>query len=94
MSSEIDESIDWLGVSVECASCPHIALLDAQKCRPLRACVFDRYARRIDRFFDWNPDLASNYLRHPYFEVRACAAKAADIFLLPALRVACPIATC
>ena len=85
MSTEIDESVDWLGAEVECVRCPHASLLDSKKCEPLRACVFDRYARRIDRFFDWNPELASAYLQHPYFEVRACAAKAADIFLLPAL---------
>ena len=65
------------------ASARILPLREAKKCQPLRACVFDRYARRIDRFFDWNPDLAASYLRHPYFEVRACAAKAADIFLLP-----------
>ena len=30
MSTEIDESIDWLGVAVDCAGCPHAALLDAK----------------------------------------------------------------
>ena len=44
------------------------------------ACVHDRYARRIDRFFDWNPSLANDYLEHPHFEVRAIAAKFADVF--------------
>jgi hypothetical protein len=83
MSTEIDEAIDWLGAPLDCGVCAHLGLRETKKCQPLRACVFDRYARRVDRFFDWNPDLAGSYLRHPYFEVRACAAKAADIFLLP-----------
>ena len=49
------------------------------------ACVNDRYARRIDRFFNWNPELANSYVAHPHFEVRAIAAKHADIFFLPPL---------
>ncbi len=60
MSTEIDEALDWLGDAVDCGGCPHAALLARQRCQPLRACVFDRYARRIDRFFDWNP--ASRYV--------------------------------
>src|SRR5271165_1018775 len=85
LSDEIDEAIDWQDEPVECESCPHLELRNAGKCQPLRACVFDRYARRIDRFFDWNPELGSRYVKHPYFEVRACAAKTAELFLLPAL---------
>ncbi len=50
-----------------------------------RACVHDRYARRIERFFYWNKALANDYLAHPYFEVRAIAAKFADVFRLPPL---------
>ena len=49
------------------------------------SCVNDRYARRIDRFFNWNPDLANSYVAHPHFEVRAIAAKHADVFQLPPL---------
>jgi hypothetical protein len=86
MSTEdIDEAIDWQGNAVDCAACAHQDRLAEEKCKPLRACVHDRYARRIDRFFDWNPDLARDYVAHDYFEVRACAAKAAEIFLLPAM---------
>jgi hypothetical protein len=84
-TDDIDEAIDWLGNAVECDACAHRDRLGGGRCKPLRACVHDRYARRIDRFFDWNPDLARNYVTHAYFEVRACAAKAAEIFLLPAL---------
>lgn len=85
MSTDIDEAIDWRGEIVDCAACAHRDRLESGRCAPLRACALDRYARRIDRFFDWNPDLARDYLAHPYFEARACAAKAAEIFLLPAL---------
>ncbi|EQD58189.1 LRV FeS4 cluster domain-containing protein, partial [mine drainage metagenome] len=51
----------------------------------MEACVEDRYAKRIDRFFDWNPGTAKNYLGHPYFEVRAVAAKHVEVELLPLL---------
>ncbi|WP_442754130.1 4Fe4S-binding leucine-rich repeat protein [Methylocystis sp. JAN1] len=84
-TDDIDEAIDWRGAPVDCAECAHQGRLTEAKCKPLRACVHDRYARRIDRFFDWNPDLARDYVAHDYFEVRACAAKAAEIFLLPAM---------
>ncbi|WP_457796166.1 4Fe4S-binding leucine-rich repeat protein [Methylocystis sp. S23] len=84
-TDDIDEAIDWRGDAVDCAACAHADRLVQEKCKPLRACVHDRYARRIDRFFDWNPDLARDYVAHDYFEVRACAAKAAEIFLLPAM---------
>lgn len=85
MSTDIDEALDWRGHPVDCGTCPHRSLLAEERCKPLRACVHDRYARRIDRFFDWNPEVARDYVGHPYFEVRACAAKAAEIFLLPAM---------
>jgi hypothetical protein len=85
MTDEIDETIDWRGVPVDCATCPHEALLARGKCKLGRACVQDRYARRIDRFFDWNPALANEHVAHPHFEVRAIAAKHADVFRLPRL---------
>ncbi len=85
MSTDISEALDWRGDPIDCRACPHQPLLAKERCKPLRACVQDRYARRIDRFFDWNPELARDYVGHPYFEVRACAAKAAEIFLLPAM---------
>ncbi|MCC6828318.1 MAG: LRV FeS4 cluster domain-containing protein [Novosphingobium sp.] len=80
-----DERIDWRGQPIACDGCAHVALAREGRCRPGHACVEDRYARRIDRFFDWNPDLADSHVRHPHFEVRAIAAKQADLFLLPAL---------
>ncbi|MBP7337963.1 4Fe4S-binding leucine-rich repeat protein, partial [Niveispirillum sp.] len=83
--TEIDEAIDWQGRAVSCGGCDHAALQALGRCRLLHACVRDRYARRIDRFFTWNQGLASTYLNHPHFEVRAIAAKFADIFLLPPL---------
>jgi len=85
MTDEIDESLDWLGNEVDCASCPHEPMLAAGRCALKHSCVNDRYARRIDRFFNWNPDLANSYVTHPHFEVRAIAAKHADIFQLPPL---------
>jgi len=78
----IDEALDWQGKAIDCGVCDHRALLAEGRCAPLRACPHDRYARRIDRFFDWNPLLARHYLAHPYFEARACSAKAAEVFLL------------
>ncbi len=83
--TDIDEAIDWLGREISCEPCAHRDLLAAELCRPKHACVHDRYARRIDRFFAWNPELANGYLTHPHFEVRAIAAKSADVFRLPAL---------
>ncbi|WP_395666763.1 4Fe4S-binding leucine-rich repeat protein [Methylocella sp.] len=84
MKTDIDEALDWLGEPVLCETCAHLER-KGSRCQPLKACVHDRYARRVDRFFDWNADLAQGYLKHPYFEVRACAAKAADVFHLPPL---------
>ena len=82
---DIDEARDWRGDEIDCAACSHQDLTNTERCRLKHACVHDRYARRIDRFFDWNPELANSYLAHPHFEVRAIAAKHAGIFLLPPL---------
>jgi hypothetical protein len=85
MTHDIDEARDWLGDEINCRSCDHRALAAAGGCRLKHACVHDRYARRIDRFFNWNPQLANSYVAHPHFEVRAIAAKHASVFLLPPL---------
>ena len=85
MTNETFEAFDWLGQALSCDACPHRALSEVGRCRLRHACVFDRYAKRIDRFFGWNPALANEYLTHPYFEVRAVAAKHADVFQLPPL---------
>lgn len=84
-TDEIQVSRDWQGNEIRCDTCRHRALAAEERCRPLRACVHDRYARRIDRFFAWNPLLANDYLAHPYFEARAIAARYADVFRLPLL---------
>jgi hypothetical protein len=47
--------------------------------------VHDRYSLRIARFFTWNPRLADQWLAHAYFEVRALAARHANLFRLSAL---------
>lgn len=85
LDNDIDEAKDWQGRDIDCGQCEHTLLLADNKCELKRACVHDRYARRIDRFFDWNPGLANRYLTHAHFEVRAIAAKHADVFSLPPL---------
>ena len=85
MPNDIDEALDWRGNEVDCGACAHQTLPDNGLCRLKHACVNDRYARRIDRFFNWNPELANSYIAHPHFEVRAIAAKHASVFLLPPL---------
>ena len=85
MIDDIEETIDWQGNPVDCSTCAHLDMNATGKCRLSHACVNDRYARRIDRFFHWNPDLANRYVNHPHFEVRAIAAKHAAVFLLPPL---------
>jgi hypothetical protein len=85
MNDDITEAVDWRGHAVDCESCPHLELRGHGRCQPGHACVNDRYARRIDRFFNWNPALADNYVKHEHFEVRAIAAKHATVFLLPPL---------
>lgn len=77
---------DWQGQPLDCTACPHAALRRvADGCAPGRSCMQDAYARRIDRFFLSHPQLAGQHLQHPYFEVRAIAARHADVFALPAL---------
>ncbi|MCA1458196.1 LRV FeS4 cluster domain-containing protein [Bradyrhizobium sp. BRP22] len=85
MTIDIDKARDWLRDEVDCETCAHIGLRASGDCRLLHACVHDRYARRIDRFFNWNPALADAYITHPHFEVRAIAANHASVFLLPML---------
>ncbi len=79
------EAVDWEGVPIDCARCPHASKRDRAPCQIGHACVQDRYARRVDRFFRWNPETADGWLGHPYFEVRAIAARHASIFRLTAL---------
>jgi LRV protein FeS4 cluster/Leucine rich repeat variant len=85
MMDDIDEARDWQDKEIECGACSHQDMADVGRCRLKHACVHDRYARRIDRFFNWNPELANSYIVHPHFEVRAIAAKHASVFLLPPL---------
>jgi hypothetical protein len=75
----------WDGTPLDCGACAHAALRQAGGCEPGRSCMQDAYARRIDRFFRSHPSLADEHLRHPYFEVRAIAARHADLFRLPAM---------
>jgi hypothetical protein len=77
--------IDWQDKPIDCSACAYQSLLSSGQCERGRACVQDRYARRIDRFLRWNSSLANELLTHPYFEVRAIAVRYADVFRLPAL---------
>lgn len=78
--------MDWQGGPVDCANCAYRDLRARDGgCEPGHACMQDAYARRIDRFFRWNPELADAQLQHPYFEVRAIAVRYASVFRLPAL---------
>lgn len=85
--SAVDESSDiplvnWQGQPLNCSTCPTRS--SAVRCELGHACVHDRYAKRIDRFFRWNSHLGSAFLQHPYFEVRAIACRFANVFsLLP-----------
>jgi hypothetical protein len=83
--NDVNEARDWQGEEICCDGCRHAPVKAAGDCRLMHACVQDRYARRVDRFFSWNPTLANEYLKHPYFEVRAVAAKYADVFHLAQL---------
>jgi len=78
-------AVDWQGRTLDCESCPNAGFNQAGRCRAGYACVFDRYAKRIDRYFRWNPTTAHEYVDHPYFEVRAIIAKHVDVFHLQRL---------
>jgi len=85
MKNEDFEPLNWQGQAIDCGACPMLELRRSDRCRLGHACVADRYAKRIERFFEWSPAMANAQLAHPYFEVRAIAAKYADVFHLPAL---------
>ncbi len=82
---DVPEAVDGEGQPVDCARCAHASKRDRAPCQIGHACVQDRYARRVDRFFRWNPDAADAWLGHPYFEVRAIYVRHATIFRLTAL---------
>jgi hypothetical protein len=78
----------WQGGPVDCADCSYQDMRGLEGragCEPGYACMQDVYARRIDRFFRWHPTLGGEQLSHPYFEVRAIAARHASVFRLTAL---------
>lgn len=80
-------TLDWEGHPVDCRHCEHQDLrAQPGGCEPGYSCMQDAYARRIDRFFRQHPERAGRHLRHPYFEVRAIAARHVDIFQLGALK--------
>ena len=84
-TSPVVPAVDWQGEPLDCRRCPNLSLKRSGGCVPTYACVFDRYARRIERFFRWNRAASNDYLDHPYFEVRAIAARYADLFRLTKL---------
>jgi hypothetical protein len=78
----------WQGGPIDCASCAYAELRQQPGrlgCAPGHACLQDVYARRIDRFLRWHPTLCDEQLAHPYFEVRAIAARFATVFRLSTL---------
>jgi len=80
--------LHWQGGAVDCGACEYRALRGKPGeagCEPGHACMQDAYARRIDRFFRWHPEQGDTQLGHPYFEVRAIAARHASVFRLAAL---------
>jgi hypothetical protein len=80
-----EKALDWQGREVCCAGCVHRELIHEDRCRQKHVCVQDRSPTRVGEFFKTNPGLANEFLSHPYFEVRAAAAKYADVFYLTAL---------
>ena len=80
-----EKALDWQGREVCCKGCVHRELIHEERCRQKHVCVQDRSPSRIEEFFKTNPGLANDFLSHPYFEVRAAAAKYADVFRLTAL---------
>jgi len=85
MARKSNDSVDWQGREVCCEGCVHRELIREDRCRQSHICVQDRSPLRISEFFKSNPGLANEFLTHPYFEVRAAAARYADVFRLTAL---------
>lgn len=85
MKKEADKALDWMGREVCCAGCVHRELIREDRCRQKHICVQDRSPLRIEQFFKSNPGFANDFVSHPYFEVRAAAAKYADVFRLTAM---------
>ncbi|HUV96904.1 MAG TPA: 4Fe4S-binding leucine-rich repeat protein [Acidobacteriaceae bacterium] len=85
MARKPDKAVDWMGQKLCCDGCVHRELIREDRCRKEHVCVQDRSPSRIEEFFKCNPELANDFLTHPYFEVRAAAARHADIFRLTAL---------
>lgn len=85
MKREGPEPVDWQGGPLDCGTCAFRDRLGQGQCGLGWACAHDRYAKRIERFFLLNPDLADTSLGHPYFETRMNAARVASVFRLPRL---------
>lgn len=77
--------VDWQGAALDCGRCGHAERLETGHCGLGWSCLHDRYAKRIERFFLLNGDLADACLDHPYFETRMNAARVASVFRLPKL---------
>jgi HEAT repeat protein len=80
-----EKALDWQGAEVRCDGCVHRNLMREDRCKPKHVCVHDRTPARVEEFFKRNPELANDFLEHPYFEVRAAAAGFADVFRLTAM---------
>lgn len=80
VDAENDPALDWLGLPVDCHTCPHRAFLEDGQCRPAHTCILDRRIKHMDRFLRKHQSMADGFLDHPYFELRAVAAKHASLF--------------
>ena len=79
--------VDHEGQPLSCHTCAVRTQGSGAQCAQGHACLHDRYAPRIERFFRSHPQLADQWLTHPYFETRAIAARYASVFRLePLLR--------
>jgi hypothetical protein len=78
-------AVDWQWQPIVCEDCRYRRSKVRTHCELGLACVNDRDPARVERFFDRNPRAADEWLGHPYFAVRASAARHASLFRLAAL---------
>jgi len=80
--AEGPDPVDWQGQPLDCSACAFRDRIAMGQCGQGWACVHERYAKRIERFFVLNPDLPDECLSMPYFETRMNAARVASVFRL------------
>jgi hypothetical protein len=78
-------AVDWQWQPIVCEDCRYRRSKVHVRCELGLACINDRDPARVERFFDGNPRAADDWLGHPYFVVRASAARHTSLFRLAAL---------